>query len=262
MKTMLQKWPKLYDITYEHKYLFLKCPKCNEIPYININENHSENININCDKCKYSSEIKLYNYMKNLKNVDLLKNKRCLTHNNYLNKYCYRCHIQFCSKCEISNQHSSHEIKIIKKIFTPEKIDKAKKILESYKNYFNTYIFDFMDKHLNKFQKSRHYYIINNLIKKYIEEMKIFFHFYDCLLLNYDIENPNYYQQINLHNFILRLRDKPYLLNLNEQKLERIFKYFNNNFLVPKIKYSNDLIINDKINFTSEIKNAHLLIKN
>ena len=47
--------------------------------------------------------------------------------------------------------------------------------------------------------------------------MKIFFHFYDCLLLNYDIENPNYYQQINLHNFILRLRDKPYLLNLNEQ---------------------------------------------
>ena len=47
---MLQKSPKLYDITYENKYLFLKCPKCNKIPYININENNSENININCDK--------------------------------------------------------------------------------------------------------------------------------------------------------------------------------------------------------------------
>ena len=44
-------------------------------------------------------------------NPDLLKDKnKCITHNNFLDIFCYKCHIQFCSKCDENNKHISHKI--------------------------------------------------------------------------------------------------------------------------------------------------------
>ena len=225
---------EIYDITYNKNYLFLNCPKCKEIPYLSFNEKTPEHVNIKCDKCNTKQEIDLNNYLSKLSNKNLLKNKNCFEHNNIYDKYCYKCHVQFCSKCEIYNQHSSHNLKTIKKIITSEKIEKAKEVLEYNKNYLKKYIFDFMKEYINKIQKNRHYYITNDLIKPYINSMKNFFHFCDCILLNYDIEYPNYYQQCNLNKLLYYLNEKTTLLNLNEPKLERIFKYTNNNFIKKK----------------------------
>ena len=49
---------KIYDITYNQKYLFLNCPKCRDIPYISFNKQHPEKINIKCDKCYKNISIK------------------------------------------------------------------------------------------------------------------------------------------------------------------------------------------------------------
>ena len=248
MKKNCKNSKEIYDIIYNQKHLFLNCPKCSEIPYISFNNHYPEKINIKCDKCHNSSEISINNYLSNLKGDDLLKDKKCLTHGNFLDKFCYKCHIQFCSECETSNHHSSHRIKTIKKKITNEDLEIRKKIINSYKDYFKKYIYDFMNNYINKFPKNRHYYIINNLIKPYINDMKNFLHFCDCILLNYDIDNPNYYRQCNLKNFVDSLRDKPVLCNLNEKKLERIFKYTNNNFLNKKSNGGNYLIKKDLFN--------------
>ena len=87
---------------------------------------------------------------------------------------------------------------------------------------------------MKKKKKNKHLYITNNLIKLYINSMKIFFHFCDNILLNYDVEYPNYYQQYNLNQFFPFFTEKTFLRDLNEKKLERIFKYINNNFLSKK----------------------------
>ena len=55
-----------------------------------------------------------------------------------------------------------------------------------------------MNNYINKFPKDEHFDIINNLIKPYINNMKNFFLFCDCVLLNYDIEYPNHYQHCNI----------------------------------------------------------------
>ena len=255
----MKKNPEIYDINFDKKYLFLNCPKCKEIPYLSFNKENPEKINIKCDKCNNKSEFALDKYISNLPSQDLLKNKNCTEHNNFLDKYCYKCHIQFCSKCEIYNQHSSHRLKTIKKIITLEKIEKAKNVLDENKNYLKKYIFDFINEYINKFPKNRHYYIINNLIKPYINYMKIFFHFCDCVLFNYDIEYPNYYQQCNLNNLLYHLKEKKSLLNLNEPKLEKIFKYNNNNFLIKKEEINN-LISNDCLYFPNDKIKRTLLI--
>ena len=178
-------------------------------------------------------------------------------HKNYLDKYCYKCNIQFCSKCEIYKEHSSHGFKSIKKIITKEKIEKIKSIVNDDKNYLKKYIFDFIKEHMNKFPKNKHLYITNSLIKPYINSMKIFFHFCDNILLNYDVEYPNYYQQYNLNKFLPFFTEKTFLRDLNEKKLERIFKYINGNFLSQKkeenlltkdcLSFSNNYILNSLV---------------
>ena len=259
MKMSNKNSQKIYDITYNQKYLFLNCPKCSDIPYISFNKQHPEKINIKCDKCHNSSEMTLNNYLTQLKSDDLLKDKKCVNHDIFLDKFCYKCHIQFCSKCEANNQHSTHKVKTIKKKITHENLEKGGQIIEHYKNYFKKYISEFMNKYINKFPKNKHYFITNNLLKPYINDMKNFLHFYDCVLMNYDIDYPNYYQQYNLRNFLNYLNDKTTLLDLNERKLERIFKYTNNNFLINKKNDGNNLIKYDPLNLSSNLFNQKIL---
>ena len=266
-KTKTKNVQKPYDIRYNQKYLFLNCPKCHKIPYLSFNEEIPQNINIKCDKCqKYSNQpliIPLNNYLKTMKNIDLLKDKnKCFIHNTLLDKFCYKCHIQFCTKCEKNKKHLSHKTKIIEKIITKEKIEKGKKTLEYYKDYFKKYIFKFMDEYINKFPKSKQYDIKSFLMKQYINDMSQFFHFCDCVLLNYDIDYPNYYQQMNLHYFLKFLFEKVELNNLNEKKIERIFKYSNNNFINKKMNEEDNLIKCDELDFSdNHIYNAILINK-
>ena len=223
--------PENYDIIYESKFLYLNCPKCQNIPYLSFNSKNSELINIKCDKCHNSSEINLNDYLKGLSTKIESKTKKCENHKNFFDKYCYNCHIQFCSKCETSKIHESHKIKKIIKIFNSEKLKNAKELIEALKKYFKNYILSFKNEHITKFPKNKHYFIINDLLKPYIHNMKAFFHFCDCILLNYDIEYPDYYQQINLKNLLSVLNEKTILKDLKEPKLERLFKYNNNNFI-------------------------------
>ena len=263
MKTKTKKVQKPFDIRYNQKYLFLNCPKCHKIPYLSFNNLCPQNINIKCDKCQKDSNqpliIPLNNYLQTMKNIDLLKDKnKCFIHNTLLDKFCYKCHIQFCTKCEKNKKHLSHKTKIIEKIITKEKIEKGKKTLEYYKDYFKKYIFKFMDECINKFPKSKQYDIKNFLMKQYINDMSQFFHFYDCILLNYDIDYPNYYQQMNLHYFLKFLFEKVELNNLNEKKIERIFKYSNNNFINKKMNEEDNLIKFDELDL-SDVYNAILI---
>ena len=263
MKTKTKKVQKPFDIRYNQKYLFLNCPKCHKIPYLSFNNLCPQNINIKCDKCQKDSNqpliIPLNNYLQKMKNIDLLKDKnKCFIHNTLLDKFCYKCHIQFCTKCEKNKKHLSHKTKIIEKIITKEKIEKGKKTLEYYKDYFKKYIFKFMDEYINKFPKSKQYDIKNFLMKQYINDMSQFFHFYDCILLNYDIDYPNYYQQMNLHYFLKFLFEKVELNNLNEKKIERIFKYSNNNFINKKMNEEDNLIKFDELDL-SDVYNAILI---
>ena len=263
MKTKTKKVQKPFDIRYNQKYLFLNCPKCHKIPYLSFNNLCPQNINIKCDKCQKDSNqpliIPLNNYLQKMKNIDLLKDKnKCFIHNTLLDKFCYKCHIQFCTKCVKNKKHLSHKTKIIEKIITKEKIEEGKKTLEYYKDYFKKYIFKFMDECINKFPKSKQYDIKNFLMKQYINDMSQFFHFYDCILLNYDIDYPNYYQQMNLHYFLKFLFEKVELNNLNEKKIERIFKYSNNNFINKKMNEEDNLIKFDELDL-SDVYNAILI---
>ena len=254
--------PEIYDIIYENKFLCLNCPKCKNIPYLSFNLKSPKQINIECDQCSNSSVINLNDYLKDLSAKNSFSLKKCENHNFFFDKYCCRCHIQYCSKCKSSKIHDDHIIKRIKKIFDSEDLKKYKNKIEMMKKYFKNYIISFMNQYITKFPKSKHYYINNNLLKPYIHDMKNFFHFCDCILLNYDIEYPDYYQQLNLNNLIYKLNEKTELKNLNERNLKGLFKYDKNNFvsnnnedkliLLYSLNYFNDkiiksLLINDEL---------------
>ena len=252
--------PDNSDIIYENKSLFLNCPKCKNIPYLSFNLSNSEKIKIKCDQCHNNSEISLNTYLKDLPSKIPLSIKKCEKHSNFLDEYCYKCHIQFCSKCEEENKkHQSHKIKIILKIINSEKINQIKATIEKLKKYFKNYINAFMKEYFNKFPNNQHYSINNTLIKPYINDMKNFFLFCDNVLLNYDVDYPDYYQQTNLKNLIDVLNEKTVLKDLKERKLERLFKYNNNNFIINKKNVVDNLLLS--VDFKEEIIES-LLINN
>ena len=142
-----------------------------------------------------------------------------------------------------------------------EKIEKAKNDIKTKIDYFKKYISDYINEKFPKIQKNRHDFIINNLMKPYINSMKSFFLFCNNVLLNYDPEYPDYYQQKNLINFLELLDETTPLINLKEKKLESILIYSNNNFIN---KNNNDnVMINDLIDLSydniSEISDALFL---
>ena len=82
--------------------------------------------------------------------------------------------------------------------------------------------------------------------------MKNFFYFCDLILLNYDLEYPNYYQQCNLNKLVYYLKKESTLINLNEPKLERIFKFSNNNFIMKNTEIENNLISKEILDFSPD----------
>ena len=253
---------ELANITFSEKYLYLNCPNCEEIPILFLNEKNPEKIDIKCDKCNTELQMELKDYLSDLSSENLLKNKNnCISHNNYLDRFCFKCHIQFCTKCEINNNdHSDHCIYRMKKMINLDKIEKSKDNIKTKKDYFKKYISNYIQEKLPYIEKSRQNFIINNLMKPYVNSMKNFFLFGDNVLLNYDFEFPDYYQQKNLINFIELLDKASPLINLIETKLESILIYSNNNFINQK---NNNAIIYDLIDLStdkiSEISDALFL---
>ena len=217
---------ELANITFSEKYLYLNCPNCKEIPILCLNEINPEKIDINCDKCDTNFQLNLKDYLSDLSSENLLKNKNnCISHNNYFDRFCFKCHIQYCTKCEINNnKHSDHSICRMKKMINLEKIENAKNSIKTKKDYFKKYISNYIKEklpYIEKMEKSRQNFIINNLMKLYVNSMKIFFLFCDNILLNYDLEFPDYYQQKNLINFIELLDKTSPLIDLIETKMEK-----------------------------------------
>lgn len=258
---------ELYGIIFEKKILYLDCPKCKNIPYLSFNLGNPKQINIKCDQCNKSFLADLNNYLKDLKAKNLFQVKKCDDDKNFLDTFCYDCYIQYCSKCATNKMHDGHYTKRIKKNFNSENIETVKEKIEDLKKYFKNYILSFINQYNTKFPKKKLNFTNNNLLKHYIQDMKNFFHFCDCILLNYDIEYPDYYQQYNLNNLIDTLNEITTLKNLNEKNFKRLFRYRNNNFISNNEKdEGNNLILlyslndfNDKI-ITTFLVNDELII--
>jgi len=243
---------EIENIIFYKSDLLLNCPYCKEIPYLSLNKNNIKKINIKCDKCNKNISLNLNDYMSKLSTNTHLNTLKCSEHNNFYDKFCILCNMQFCSKCKLAENHSSHKTKNIKKITKIEKIQNAKKIIEKNKNFLKRYISEYMK--INKFK-----YVINKLLIPYINNMKYFFHFCDCVISNYDIEYPNYYQQWNLNELLYYLNEEV-LIDLKSNKPETIFDYNTNNFMNIKNLEKNILSVKDTLNFDKDKIEDVLLI--
>ena len=225
--------PEISNITFSEKYLYLNCPQCKEIPLLSLNENNPEKINIKCHYCSTNLDIYLNDYLSNLSSDNSIAiKKNCTTHNNYLDKYCLKCHVQFCTKCEMNkNEHGIHSIRRIKLGINLEQI---KYQIEKQKIYFQEYISDYINEKLPIIKKIRGHFEIYNLMKLYINSMKNFFLLCDNVLSNYDPQYPDYYQQSNLMNISELLKQDSPLIDIKENRIESILIYSINNFVFQK----------------------------
>ena len=238
------------DIIYFQDNLFLNCPKCKETAYIDFNRKDPNKININCLKCNNKTEQYLDDYMTNLSVLNSPTEVKCEKHNTYLDKYCYKCHIQFCSECDMQNHIDCPPIKNIIKIITNEKFDEIKKNINEYKENFKQYIKSYMDNYfINQPDVSKEI-ILESLISPYIQKMIFFFHFCECSILNYNIDYPDFYQQMNLKIILSIFNKKVELMTFDSTNVENLFIYEDNNYI------SKNRV---KLTFKETIKNINLL---
>ena len=219
------------DIIYFEDNLFLNCPKCKQTAYIDFNKSDPNKININCLKCNNKTEQYLDDYMINLSILNSPTEVKCEKHNSYLDKYCYKCHIQFCSECDMQNHIDCSPIKNIIKIITNEKFDEIKKNINEYKENFKQYIKSYMDNYfINQPDVSKEL-ILESLISPYIQKMIFFFHFCECSILNYNIDYPDFYQQMNLKIILSIFNKKVELMTFDSTNVENLFIYEDNNYI-------------------------------
>ena len=218
-------------IIYFQDNLFLNCPKCKETAYLDFNTKDPSKINISCFKCNNKNEEYLEDYMTQLTKLSSPTEVKCEKHNNFLDKYCYKCHKQFCSECDMKNHIECSPIKTIQKIITKEKVEDIKKNIDECKEYFKNYINSYMSQFfINKPQDSKEI-ILQSLVIPYTQKMIYFFYFCECALLNYNIEFPDFYQQMNLKTILSIFNTKIELMTLNSINAEYIFNYEDNNYV-------------------------------
>ena len=237
------------DIIYFEDNLFLNCPKCKQTAYIDFNKSDPNKININCLKCNNKTEQYLDDYMINLSILNSPTEVKCEKHNSYLDKYCYKCHIQFCSECDMQNHIDCSPIKNIIKIITNEKFDEIKKNINEYKENFKQYIKSYMDNYLINQPDVSKEIILESLISPYIQKMIFFFHFCECSILNYNIDYPDFYQQMNLKIILSIFNKKVELMTFDSTNVENLFIYEDNNYI------SKNRV---KLTFKETIKNINL----
>lgn len=217
------------EIIYFQDNLFLNCPKCKGTTYLDFKRQNPYIIIINCFKCKFKSEMELENYMINLSKVDSQIEVKCDKHNTYLDKFCYNCHQQFCSECNMKDHINCYHIKTIIKAISKEKLEETKNNIEEFKKNFKEYINTYMNEYFIKEPEDSKQVILEGLIVPYIQKMIYFFHFCECEILNYNIEYPDFYQQMNLRTILAIFKTKIDLFSL-KNNVEYLFNYEDNNF--------------------------------
>ena len=221
----------LYEIEYKKDLLFLNCPQCKQTPNFEFVKNDPDILIINCLNCQNKSEKNLSDYLLTLSKYDSLPELKCDKHNHFLDKFCQKCNKQFCSECDINNHNNCSPIKTISKEITKEKIEKIKTMIEITKEDFKKYIKSYMNEYLVNFEHDIQSAIIEALLKPYIQKMISFFHFCDCVLLNYNVEYPDYYQKTNMELIIPIFDKKINLKSINENDAESLFFYEENNYV-------------------------------
>ena len=141
---------------------------------------------------------------------------------------------------------------------------------EDLEKYINTFMNDFLIKQPN----DTHQFIIEGLVLPFIQQMKSFFKYCNYAILNYNIDFPDFYQQMNLKVILSIFKKKIDLIQLNEN-FEIIFNYQDNNYFSkhrvnltfsPMIDNNNSIIL-DTSYFNKEImvtinNNGIKIIKN
>ena len=111
----------LSEIKTKKENLFLNCPQCKQTCYLSFNRRYPYKININCYNCLINKEINLDEYLKDLSTYDSQVKIKCEKNNTFLEKYCYKCHKQFCSSCDVNSHNTCYPVKDIIKIITKKK---------------------------------------------------------------------------------------------------------------------------------------------
>lgn len=241
--------------------LFLNCPQCKSTCYLSFNKRYPYNIDINCNNCQNKTEIFLEDYLNKLSNYDPQNVVKCENHNTFLDKFCYKCHKQFCSKCDMNAHNNCYPIKQIMKVISKERLEQVKIIMEECKNDFENYINTFMDNYLPNQPNDTHQFIIESLVLPFIQNTKSFFRFCNYAILNYNVDFPDFYQQMNLKVILSIFNKKIELMELSHN-FEFIFNYQDNNYFskhrvnltLSKTKGLNDVIVFDTFYLTNEIK--------
>ena len=217
------------EIIYFQDNLFLNCPKCKGTAYLEFKRQNPYMIIINCFKCKYKNEMELDNYMNNLSILDSQLEVKCDKHNTHLDKFCYNCHQQFCSECNMNDHINCYQIKTIIKVISKERLEETKKNIEEFKKDFKEYINTYMNEYFIKEPEDSKQVILEGLIAPYIQKMIYFFHFCECVILNYNREYPDFYQQMNLKTILSIFKTKIDLFSL-KNNVEYLFNYEDNNY--------------------------------
>ena len=251
----------LSDIKSIKDNLFLNCPKCKSTCYLSFNKKYPYNIDINCNNCQNKTDIYLEDYLSSLSNYDPQKVVKCQIHKTFLDKFCYKSHKQFCSRCDMDAHSNCYPIKQIMKVISKERLEEIQKIMDEYKTDFEKYINDFMKHYLTNQPNDTHQFIIESLVLPFIQNMKSFFRFCTYAILNYNVDFPDFYQQMNLKVILSIFNKKVELMELSNN-FEYIFNYQDNNYFskhrvklaLSETKGLNDLFVIDTFHFNNEIK--------
>ena len=181
---------------------FFQCLTCKETLCLPCKEKHDSNHSI----------IKYYQ-----------KNYICSKHNNFFDKYCNVCHSNICSLC--GTEHLQHKTTVYSDLKTD--IEGSKKQLTEFRAVLDTMteqIHDIIEK-LKKFLEDMNiYYEINNNILKNYEENNIN---YQILKNINEINNNKIFERIKNINSYTNIKDKiqdilDLYININEKKENEI----------------------------------------
>jgi hypothetical protein len=137
--------------------------------------------------------------------------------------------------------------------------------MEECKKDFENYINTFMDNYLPNQPNDTHQFIIESLVLPFIQNMKSFFRFCNYAILNYNVDFPDFYQQMNLKVILSIFNKKIDLMDLNEKYFEYIFNYEDNNYFSKhrvNLTLSKTIGKNEIINFNTFIFNNDIIITN
>lgn len=245
--------------------LFLNCPQCKQTCYLSFNRSYPYKLNINCYNCNNNKIINVEDYLKCISTYDSQIKVKCEKNNTFLDKYCYKCHKQFCSLCDMNSHNTCYPIKQIIKIISKEKKEQIEKSIEACKKDFENYINTFMNEFLIKKDNNTQLFLLEGLVIPYIQHMKSFFKFCDCAILNYNNDFPDFYQQMNLKVILSIFNKKVDLMTLDEKYFEFIFNYEDNNYFSKhrvKLTLAKTIGQNEIIYFNSFIFNNDIIITN